>query len=216
MNKDLELILRALSWASSCENLYKGDVDLNQHLSQFFKAADTQAAVLIPLIKREGEYHVILTQRPQSMREHGGQISFPGGKADESDQDIIHTALREADEEIGLKEDQVEILGTLPHYNTRTGYHVTPVVGLVDEDFVADINPDEVDHLVEVPLSHFLEPDNCVIETYEYGEYAAQYYNFDHEGHKIWGATAGMIVGFRNAVLRSGTPPAQDFKCICK
>lgn len=213
--KNLKFIKKALSWASSQPSLYKGDIDLNKGLKQFFKPAETPAAVLIPLIKRGDELHVILTQRPETMRQHAGQISFPGGKADDDDRDIYHTALREAHEEIGLEADDVEILGQLPVYQTRTGFEVTPVVGLVDENFIAEINPDEVDHIVEVPLSHFLEEENCQIGEFKYGDYAAKYYEFAHEGNKIWGATAGIIVGLRNAVLHvQKNPPAP--KCTCK
>jgi 8-oxo-dGTP pyrophosphatase MutT (NUDIX family) len=186
-----------------------GDIQMNQHLAAFFSAARVPAAVLIPLVKREDGLHVMLTVRPENMNQHAGQICFPGGKAEAADVTPACTALRETEEETGLPRNRVEILGYLPDYVTRTGYKVTPVVGLVHLPIELAANPGEVAEIFEVPLDFFMEPANCNIFELQWQDNTGRFYNFDCDGHKVWGATAGMLVILRNLLRPGAEPEAQ-------
>lgn len=150
------------------------------------------AAVLIAVTNRL-EPGVILTQRPQTMRRHAGQIAFPGGRIDPGDFGPIDAALREAEEEIALPRDAVTIIGTTDRYRTLTGYDVTPVLGVVPPDLTLRINRDEVDEVFEVPLSFLLEPANRVERIVDWQGRKRGYLEIMHEGRRIWGATAAII-----------------------
>ncbi len=119
-----------------------------------------QAAVLIPLVAREGGLTVLLTQRTSHLSSHSGQIAFPGGKVDAQDVNARATALREAEEEIDLAPDCVEVLGTFPTYTSGSAYIITPVVGLLRDGFSVSANPDEVADIFEVPLAFLMDPAN--------------------------------------------------------
>lgn len=185
-----------------------GDIFMNPHLAAFFSAARVPAAVLVPLVKREDGLHVMLTLRPQNMNRHAGQVCFPGGKADASDITPACTALRETQEETGLPADRVEILGYLPDYVTRTGYKVTPVVGLVHLPVELATNPEEVEEIFETPLDFFLNPANCRTGTHEWSGQTGHFYYFDYEAHNIWGATAAMLVTLRDTIRPPQEPGA--------
>ena len=140
---------------------------------------------------------VLLTQRGGSLSSHAGQVAFPGGKADAQDADAVATALREADEEIGLAPARVEVLGCLPTYTTGSGFVVTPVVGLVNELGGWRPNAGEVERIFEVPLDFLMNPANHRLHR---GPWAGQVrewwsmpYNDGQTEHFIWGATAGML-----------------------
>lgn len=151
------------------------------------------AAVLVPLVRRAADVHVLLTQRTAHLNVHAGQISFPGGRVDEGDADRVHTALREAEEEIGLPRDRVEILGTLPDYDIMTGFRVTPVVGWVTAPFGLRADAFEVADVFEVPLAFFLDPANHQRHSRVVGETTRHYYAMPWQDRHIWGATAGML-----------------------
>jgi 8-oxo-dGTP pyrophosphatase MutT (NUDIX family) len=153
----------------------------------------TAAAVLFPIVSREGGYTVLLTQRTAHLRDHAGQISFPGGRVEEEDLSPIHTALRETEEEIGLTRDCVQILGFLPEYRTGTGFRITPVVGLVHPPF--ELRPDsfEVAEVFEVPFSFLLDPANHKRHSIDYRGAIRHFYAMPYGDYFIWGATAGMI-----------------------
>jgi 8-oxo-dGTP pyrophosphatase MutT (NUDIX family) len=157
-------------------------------------AAVTPAAVLVPIIAHPGGYTVLFTRRTEQLKAHSGQISFPGGRAEPGDAGPRHTALREAQEEIGLAPARVEVLGQLPEYNTRTGFRVTPVIGLIKPPL--EVLPDarEVEEVFEVPLAFLLDPANHRRESRQIGGHMASYYVIEHHGRTIWGATAGMLV----------------------
>jgi 8-oxo-dGTP pyrophosphatase MutT (NUDIX family) len=121
-------------------------------------------------------------------------VSFPGGRAEPGDASAEFTALREAAEEIGLPEDRVEILARLPDYHTRTGYRVTPVIGLLTPPLELAPDPREVAEVFEVPLAFLLDPRNRQRRTREFQGQTVGFYVFEHEGRVIWGATAGMLV----------------------
>ncbi len=156
-------------------------------------AGITPAAVLVAVVER-AEPTVILTLRPDTMRKHPGQISFPGGRIDPDDEDAVAAALREAEEEIGLSRASVNIIGIADRYRTITGFEVTPVVGIVPPDLDLSPHPGEVADLFEAPLRYLLDPAHQLIRSVDWRGSERHYYEIDWEGRRIWGATAAMIV----------------------
>lgn len=160
------------------------------------------AAVLVPLVVREDGLTVLLTQRTAHLNDHAGQVSFPGGRHEPYDTDTTATALREAQEEVGLEPSHVEVLGTLPEYLTGTGFRVTPVVALVHPPFTVQADTFEVAEIFEVPLSFLMDPKNHEVRVlnWEGGErrfFAMPYPRGEVGGdYFIWGATAGMLRNF--------------------
>ena len=153
----------------------------------------TQAAVLIPLVLQKEGLSVLLTQRTNHLREHAGQISFPGGRMDPGDVDPSHTALRESEEEIGLDRSRVEIIGHLPQYLTVSGYSVTPVVGLVQAQAEYLLDEFEVADVFEVPLSFLMDPANHQVRVWQSEQGRRRFYAMPYKNRFIWGATAGML-----------------------
>ncbi len=165
------------------------------------------AAVLVPLVERSGGMQLLLTRRNANLNAHAGQISFPGGRSDPEDVDAISTALREAEEEIGLARSAVEPLGALPLYTTITGYAVTPVIGLVDPMASMEAFPGEVDELFEVPLQFLMDPAHHEHRSWDVASglpggapgptrrsfLAMPWIRDDGRRYFIWGATAAMI-----------------------
>lgn len=154
------------------------------------------AAVLVPVVRREAGLTILLTQRTDHLYDHAGQISFPGGRSEAHDASPAATALRETFEEIGLPDSHVEVLGYLPEYATVTGYHVTPVVGLVDPPQAFNLDAFEVAEAFEVPLTFFLDSGNHQRNTLQYQGRTRHYYAMPYEQRYIWGATAGMLMNF--------------------
>lgn len=166
---------------------------------RFTQRQPAQAAVLIPLVARP-EPTLLLTQRTAHLSTHSGQIAFPGGKVDESDAGVIDAALREAEEEVGLAREFVQVLGTLPIYTTGTAFIVTPVVALVRPGFTLTPNAGEVADVFEVPLAFLLDPAHhrrhaLVAEGVRREWFSMPYRDGDIERF-IWGATAGMLRNF--------------------
>lgn len=151
------------------------------------------AAVLVPLVHRGQEINVLLTQRTAHLNDHASQISFPGGSVEDSDRDRVETALREAEEEIGLSRQCVEIIGNLPDYEIRSGFRVSPVVGWIEPPFELRLDPFEVAEAFEVPLAHFLDPANHQRRRYRFFGRDRHYMAMPYRGRYIWGATAGML-----------------------
>ena len=154
----------------------------------------TSAAVLVPLVNNESGFTVVLTERTTKLSKHAGQVAFPGGKHEECDIDATACALREAEEEIGLPSNKVDVAGQLDFYLTITGFQVAPIVGIVEPPFTPAPDPEEVAEVFEVPLSFFLEPTNHqrVRRTVEGLDRA--YFAMPYNGHYIWGATAGILL----------------------
>ena len=152
------------------------------------------AAVLAPIVDRGGEDHLLFTRRADHLGEHPGQMSFPGGGAEPEDATILETALREANEEIGLEPGEAEVVGQLDDIRTVTEYAVTPFVANVpDREYVRDDN--EVAEIVVLPLSELLEPDNYEYERRShpyYGDIVIHYFHVD--GYTVWGATGRILV----------------------
>lgn len=164
---------------------------------RFTDRAPAAAAVLVPLVLRQ-QPTLLLTQRTLHMNTHSGQVAFPGGKADPEDADAAATALREAEEEIGLSRCWVEVLGSLPTYTTGTRFVVTPVVALVDPAHQLALNADEVAAAFEVPLAFLLDPANHRRHAIEVSGARREWFSMpwrEHDGTErfIWGATAGML-----------------------
>ena len=162
----------------------------------------TNASVLVPLVQREQGLTVLLTQRTSHLRDHAGQISFPGGRAEVSDVDAIDTALRETEEEVGLARRHVEVLGALPIYRTVTNYDVTPIVALVRPPFDLVIDAYEVAEAFEVPLSYLMTPAHHQRHVFEFAGTRREFLSMpwprpDGQGdYFIWGATAAMLRNF--------------------
>jgi len=154
------------------------------------------AAVLVPVVRRDAGLTILFTQRTDHLYDHAGQISFPGGRTEAHDESPAATALRETFEEIGLPQSRVEVLGSLPEYTTVTGYHVTPVVGLVSPPLALSLDAFEVAEAFEVPLTFFLDPGNHQRNTLQYQGRTRHYYAMPYEQRYIWGATAGMLMNF--------------------
>jgi 8-oxo-dGTP pyrophosphatase MutT (NUDIX family) len=157
-------------------------------------AAATAAAVLVPIVAHPAQLTVLFTQRTAQLRSHSGQVSFPGGRAEPEDASPELTALREAEEEIGLPAERVEIVARLPDYLTRTGFRVTPVVGLLMPPLELAPDSREVEEVFEVPLAFLLDARNHRRETRELRGEMVGYYVMQYGGRRIWGATAGMLV----------------------
>jgi 8-oxo-dGTP pyrophosphatase MutT (NUDIX family) len=158
------------------------------------------ASVLVPLVQRQGELHVLLTRRTDHLHDHAGQVSFPGGRAEPGDADAIATALREAEEEVGLKHSSVEIIGRLPVYTTVTRFVVTPVVGLVQPDYTLALDAFEVAEAFEVPLHFLMNPANHRHHEFEFAGARRRFLSMpwraghgDPREYFIWGATAAML-----------------------
>ena len=152
------------------------------------------ASVLVPIVARAEEPTVLFTQRTAHLKSHSGQISCPGGTAEEIDASPERTALRETWEEVGLPPERIELLGRLSDYHTRTGYRITPVVGIVQPPF--DLRPDdnEVAEVFEVPLAFLLDVRNHQRHSREYEGEQRHYFAIPYRERYIWGATAGMLV----------------------
>jgi len=154
----------------------------------------TPASVLIPIVAYAPGLTVIFTQRAAHLKDHSGQVSFPGGRVAAGDASPEATALRESREEIGLDPSRVELLGRMPEYRTRTGYRITPVVGVVAPPLELRADANEVEEIFEVPLAFLLDPANHQRQSREWQGSLRWFYAIPYEGHYIWGATAGMLV----------------------
>lgn len=183
----------------------RGDHDLNPHFR--INAPLRPAAVLVGLVDRPEGLSVLLTRRTEHLEHHPGQISFPGGHIEARDADPIAAALRETFEETGITPQRVRVLGRLDDYVTRTGFHVTPVVGVISPPF--DLAPDshEVEEVFEVPLSFFLDPANHHFHERHYDGALCQFYAMAFGDYYIWGATAGMLINLYGLL---GASPMDD------
>ena len=171
-----------------------GDHTLNQWtISADFLGTTRLAAVLVGLVVRDGALHVLLTQRTSGLRDHAGQIAFPGGKVDPEDASPAATALREANEEIGLPSGAVDIIGYLEPYLTRTGFRIIPVVARITAPFDLTLNEAEVVDAFEVPFARLMDAANYKLSQREWLGKARYFYTFEHETRTIWGVTAGIL-----------------------
>jgi 8-oxo-dGTP pyrophosphatase MutT (NUDIX family) len=174
------------------------DGDLNDDLSQADIEEMTKdlrlAAVLVPLVEHADEPSILLTRRADHLEKHSGQVAFPGGKVEDSDDSPIAAALREAEEEIGLDPSHVEIAGVLDTYQTGTGFLILPVVGFVRPGFTLTPDENEVADVFEVPAHIALSEANWKTDSGEWKGRMWNFYSMDYQGYNIWGATAGMLM----------------------
>jgi 8-oxo-dGTP pyrophosphatase MutT (NUDIX family) len=156
------------------------------------------SAVLVPLYQKEGQYHIVFIRRTETVKDHKGQISFPGGTRDSRDRTLLDTALRESHEEIGLRPGDIEIIGELDdEITTTSNYIVTPFVAMIPWPYQFIINRAEVDELIEIPVAALLSSDCCkpAIETLE-GGIVVDSFNYYYNERLIWGATARILNKF--------------------
>lgn len=164
----------------------------------------SHAAVLVPLFRKDGDCHLLFTKRSEEVKYHKGEISFPGGVVDEEDRELIHTALREAREEIGLKESDVQIIGVLDDIVTITEFIVTPIVGLFPYPYPFKVSEVEIAELIEVPLASLLKKD-CFSEREIFrGGEREIVYAYEYGKHIIWGATARILKQFLDLITSTG------------
>ncbi len=156
----------------------------------------TGAGVLLPIFLKDETPHILFTKRTDKVEHHKGEISFPGGMKNDDDNNILQTALRETSEEIGVTENNIEILGALDDVPTVTGFNISPFAGVIPFPYELKINREEIERIIEVPLS-LLMIEKKWSETFrEYKGDMLKTYFFDFNGDVIWGATAGILKGF--------------------
>ena len=185
---DLEWLRRRFAQAIATDTIY-GDQGVRPGAENLHAAS-----VLVPIVARAEEPTVLFTQRTAHLKNHSGQISFPGGRAEDSDASPELTALRETWEEVGLPAERIEILGRLSEYHTRTGYRITPVVGIVQLPFELAPDANEVAEVFEVPLSFLLDERNHQRHAREFQGEQRHFFAIPYQDRYIWGATAGMLV----------------------
>ena len=159
------------------------------------------AGVLVLLYEKEGEYHVVFTKRTSNVEHHKGEISFPGGAFDKEDKTVEFTALRETYEEVGVRMQDVEVLGKLDDMVTRSNFAVTPLVGVMPYPYSFKVNEIEVAELLEVPLSHLLDKKNLILETRVFNDVTHVMQSYQYKDHVIFGATAMMLRQFLDLVF---------------
>lgn len=166
-------------------------------------SAPRRAAVLVPLVWRDDVLKVVLTQRTDHLASHAGQIAFPGGTRDENDLDLIHTALREAEEEIGLNSEYAKVIGVGDNYYTRSNYLITPVLALIDEtaEFMANVN--EVAKIFELPFEFLIDPENQKVHSMVFQGVERFYRAIECDGYYVWGVTASLFKGLSDRLLNS-------------
>ena len=160
------------------------------------------AGVLIPVLQRPGQLSVLLTQRSAELKHHAGQVSFPGGRMEDADKDVVQAALRETHEEVGIPPDAITVIGYLNPMPTVTGYAVTPVIGVVSGDAPLRLDRTEVEYAFEVPLTFLLDERNQRASEREYQGRTIPSIEFHYESEQIWGATAHMVIELRNLILK--------------
>jgi 8-oxo-dGTP pyrophosphatase MutT (NUDIX family) len=171
-----------------------GDHRFNPELRRFIvRDGLRNAAVLVPVVDHKGSASVILTKRTEKLRNHSGQVAFPGGSIDPSDASAEDAALRETEEEIGLDRGFIEVIGRLPDYVSGSGFRVAPILGIVRPGFLLTLNADEVDDAFEVPLAFLMNEANHSRERREWQGHMRNYYEMPYNDHYIWGLTAGII-----------------------
>lgn len=177
----------------------RGDHDLNPDMKPPVK--NRPASVLIPIVERDEGLTMLLTKRSEDLPVHPGQVSFPGGRAESHDEGPVDTALRETEEEVGIHRRHIDIVGQLDLYSTRTGFEITPVVGLLTPPFDMRADPMEVQEIFEVPLAFFLNRENHERHSREWNNQIRSFYAMPYGDYYIWGATAGMLVNFVDVLL---------------
>lgn len=181
---------------------------LHKHQPRSIDTPLPEAAVLVPLVtNNQGQAtEIILTRRATHLHKHSGEVAFPGGKREDDDRDLIHTALRESQEEIDLKPSSVQILGTMGPVISRFGIKVFPVIGSVPENLSLSANIEELDRIFHVPLDFLTNPDNLQFHHWSMNEKTYSMPSYQYGEYLIWGLTAIMLVEFLNVGLNTTIP----------
>jgi len=174
---------------------------LNQHSKQKISNKGlTLAAVLIPVFSSDGKDYLLFTKRTNLVETHKGEISFPGGVHDKTDKSLLHTALRETNEELGVNAKDVEILGELDDVETNTNFIISPFVGIIPYPYNFKVNDKEIESLLYVPLESLLNGDNFWEESRDYNGGSYPMYFYRYENNIIWGATAKIVKHFSDLI----------------
>jgi len=165
------------------------------------KVQSTEAAVLVPIFFKKGQAHILFTRRTELVEHHKGQVSFPGGKRDKTDKDLLTTVLRESEEEVGLQPEDVTIVGQTDIFLTNTHYLVTPYVGFFPFPYNFKISTDEISHLIEVPLLHLLQDNHFEIKPWQRGNETWMVHYYYYKDETIWGVTGFLLSNFLTIVF---------------
>ncbi len=185
--------IAALRRAMASDGAASSDFDLNPETLLPAGRKLRPAGVLVAFLPGEGGLELLLTKRSPRLKHHPGQIAFPGGKVDPGDDGPVGAALREAREEVGLPPESVELLGTLPPHETVTGFEMTPVLGLVRDDFTEIPEPGEVAEIFRVPFAHVTDPARFIVQQRRWRGQWRRYYTVPFGPYYIWGATARIL-----------------------
>ena len=176
------------------------DFDLNPDMNLDQKFNFLEASVLIPILTFKKDLEILLTKRSNSLKNHPGQIAFPGGKKDQIDSSPIETALRETQEEVGLNPENVEIIASLPSHKTATGFIIKPYLGLINQPFIEKLRKGEVDEIFTVPYEYILNEKNFSIKTRKWNGSQSSYYVVPYGPYYVWGATARILLNLSRAL----------------
>lgn len=187
-----------LSKYGSCSS----DFDLNPDMAFNQNSNFLEASVLIPVLTFKKNLEILLTKRSINLKNHPGQIAFPGGKKENFDISPIETALRETEEEVGLSRNLVEIIASLPTHKTATGFIIKPYIGIIRQPFEETLHCGEVDEIFTVPFDHILNGENFSIQTRKWNGMERKYYVIPYGPFYIWGATARILLNLSQALSR--------------
>ena len=176
------------------------DFDLNPDMNLDQEFNFLEASVLIPILTFKKDLEILLTKRSNNLKNHPGQIAFPGGKKDQSDSSPIETALRETQEEVGLNPKNVEIIASLPSHKTATGFVIKPYLGLINQPFSETLRQGEVDEIFTVPYEYILNEENFSIQTRKWNGSQRSYYVVPYGPYYVWGATARILLNLSRAL----------------
>ena len=176
------------------------DFDLNPDMNLDQKFNFLEASVLIPILTFKKDLEILLTKRSNNLKNHPGQIAFPGGKKDQIDNSPIETALRETQEEVGLNPKNVEIIASLPSHKTATGFVIKPYLGLINQPFSEILRQGEVDEIFTVPYEYILNEENFSIQTRKWNGSQRSYYVVPYGPYYVWGATARILLNLSRAL----------------
>ena len=178
------------------------DFDLNPDMNLDQKFNFLEASVLIPILTFKKDLEILLTKRSNNLKNHPGQIAFPGGKKDQIDSSPIETALRETQEEVGLNPKNVEIIASLPSHKTATGFVIKPYLGLINQPFSEILRQGEVDEIFTVPYEYILNEENFSIQTRKWNGSQRSYYVIPYGPYYVWGATARILLNLSRALSK--------------
>ena len=176
------------------------DFDLNPDMNLDQEFNFLEASVLIPILTFKKDLEILLTKRSNNLKNHPGQIAFPGGKKDQIDSSPIETALRETQEEVGLNPKNVEIIASLPSHKTATGFVIKPYLGLINQPFSETLRQGEVDEIFTVPYEYILKEKNFSIQTRKWNGSQRSYYVVPYGPYYVWGATARILLNLSRAL----------------